>query len=244
MAITTLIGAQNLLKTATLTASADSANVDNLWDTFLTDFWQPGAGAQTVIIDNGTAKSFNYWGVSANLGSDSASIAIAWSDDDISYTTIETLSPTTDAVIFSSFTSVSHRYIKITVTGTAPKISHINVGVSVQPDGTLSAPFVAPKHSHMRQIDANISETGIPIGNIVRYEKNSIQMNFRNVLPSWIDSNFDALYADMVDDLFFIKWDSAGRATETAIAWLTGDINPTWQNVTYMGFTIKANCRL
>jgi hypothetical protein len=242
--IVTKFGTQNLLKTATVTASADTANAPNAWDTFLTDFWQPGAGAQTLIIDHGSAKAIDYWGISANLGSDSASAAIAWSDDDISYTTIETINPTTDAIIFREFTSVSHRYTKITITGTAPKIGYVSVGAAVEPGGTLEVPFTPPKHSGKRNPQTNVTENGLPLGNIIKYTKHEVSMSFKNVETSWIDSTWDAFYDDMIEGLFFVMWDSSGRATETAICWLTDDSNPTYQDTLRMKYSLKFNCIL
>lgn len=245
MAITTTIGAENLLQTATVTASADTANAPNCYDSMLTDFWQPGSGAQTLIIDNGSAVSFDYWGIAGhNLGTDSASVAIAWSDDDISYTTIETLNPSTDAVIFSTFTSVSHRYIKITVTGTAPKIGRINVGAKIEPAGTLSVPFTPPKYAGERELVTNLTEQGLPIGNVVKYTKYPVQMSFKNVSVSWLDSNWADFYDKISTDLFFIMWDSLNRPTETAICWLTDDSNPSYQDVTYMRYQLRFNCLL
>jgi hypothetical protein len=241
---TTAIGAENLLQSATVTASADTANAPNAWDTMLTDWWAPGAGAQTLIIDNGSAVSFDYWGIVANLGTDGASIAIAWSDDDISYTTIETLNPSTDAVIFSEFTSVSHRYIKVTVTGTDPKIKRVNVGSVVNPDGDLEAPFITPKDSSERVINTNITEDGLPIANIVRHIRHPVTMNFSTVSVAWLDANWDDLYDKLSTDLFFVMWDSVNRPTETAIAWLTDDANPSYKTSFFKSYSLKFNCIL
>ena len=240
----TLIGSQNLLSTATLTASADTANVDNLWDAFLTDFWQPGSGAQTVVIDNGSATSVDYWGVSGNLGTDSASIAIAWSDDDISYTTIETLNPTTDDVIFSTFTSVSHRYTKITVTGTDPKLAFISVGATHSLEGTLGPPFTPPEHAGEKVINVNLTETGAPISSIIKHTKRSVVMAMKDVTVSWLDANWETIYSEIDSSLFFLMWDSVNRPTKVAICWLTKDTKPSYQDPTFMQYTLRFNCLL
>lgn len=243
MAISTILGGENLLRTATLTASADSANVDNVHDAFLTDFWQPGAGAQTIVIDHGSAVAIDYWGFSANLGSDGASIAIAWSDDDISYTTIETLNPTTNDVVMSEVTSVSHRYTKVTVTGTAPKIARLNVGTTVELIGTLTTPFTSPKNATEYVYTTNVTEVGLPGGRNVKRTKTPVKMKFKNVPVTWIDNDWPAIDELVRGDLVFLLWDALNRPTEAALCWITNDVKPSWSDVIYNTYELRFNCK-
>lgn len=245
MAFTTTIGAENLLKTATVVASSDSANAPNLWDNLLTDFWSPSAGAQTLTIDHGSAKAIDYLGIAGhNLGTDSASVVIAWSDDDISYTTITTLNPADDLVIFSQFTSVSHRYTKITVTGTAAKIARINIGATDDLSGTLQAPFIEPKHSGMYNFRTSTTEGGLPAGRSVKNIAYEFQMQFRNVLPSWVESSWPAIYEAIRNDAFFLLWNVENNPNDPVFAWLTDDSMPSYSDVTYKAYPLQCRCVL
>jgi len=245
MAFATTIGAENLLKTATVVASSDATNAPNLWDSLLTDFWSPSAGAQALTIDHGSAKAIDYLGIAGhNLGTDSASVVIAWSDDDISYTTIATLNPTDDLVIFNQFTSVSHRYTKITVTGTASKIARINIGATVDLSGTLNTPFTEPKDSGEYKFRTSVTELGLPAARSVKHASYSFSMVFRNVLPSWVDSSWPAIYEAIRNDAFFLLWDADGHSDDPVFAWLVDDSQPTHSDVTYMSYSLDCMCVL
>jgi len=243
MAFTTTLGVNNLLTSATVTASTDTANAANMWEGFLGDFWTAGTGAQTLVIDHGSAKAIDYWGIAGhNLGSDGASAAIAWSDDNISYTTIETLNPTTDAVIFSTFTSVSHRYTKVTVTGvTSAKIARLHVGTTDDLSGVLAAPFTQPELAAEYQFTTPISQGGLPLGRSVKHTSYEFDMVFNTVATSWVEANWLALYAQIAVSPFFLLWDATNHSTDTAFAWLQRNAKPNYSDPLYHTYTLR--CR-
>lgn len=242
MADLTKVGVNNLLRSATLTASCDAANVANLHATMLTEFWTVDAGTQTIIVDNGVAKPIDYIGIAGhNLAAAGATVNLYWSDDNLggSYTLITSITPVDENVIVATFAETSHRYQKIEIVGAASKISALGIGKSVLMSGTIKTPFTEPKHSAKSKYSTPYTKGGLPAGRSVDFERFEFTMNFGIVDVAWIDANWDALYAEVKIYPFFMLWDYIGHATDGVYAWTTDDINPSYDTVLRKGFTVK-----
>lgn len=170
------IGAESLLDSDTLTVSpgedATFPKERATDDRPFTIFKWTGSAPFDIKTDAGVGNTgdVEYFGlISHNLSTLSATLTFASSADDISYTTIFTVTPTDDFIIFRSFAKVTARFFRLRITGAAspPQIGQTAWGTRVE------IPFgVPPDFDPQREeIDQNFnrSQTGNILGALHRF---------------------------------------------------------------------------
>lgn len=231
-----LIGYQDQVRDATLTASSEQTNhpVENLADGFTFDFWKPSStGSQTVVVDAGEAVTVDYVAIAAhNLSSESAGdVVVAYSDDDSAYTTAYTLSNssiTDDSPILIHLASRSHRYWRLTVNAdsTDLAIGVLFVGELLQMQRNI---YEGNTPAGLKRTDStipNLSDEGNFIGRYVTRSFYEASHQWEHLTPSWYRTNFKPFVTTSREWPFFLAWRPDDYPDEIVYAWRTRDISP------------------
>ena len=244
-----IIGYENLLTTATVTASTEEgANVvENAYDYRLDDYWQPTAATSHVIqIDLGAATDVDYI---AFYSSDFAAMA----GSTITIKADTTATPTTTRATYTVaagglarmdiFTLFSFRYVSLTIATTAaqsPKFQMISIGARLDVERGLRDGFMPPNLGSRTKPETNISENGYFIGRSLESSAVKFSMSLNNLSESWVRTNWPALLAHMERYPLFILPQPTDYPEEAIFAWTTGRVSsPRYQEATMMQVSLN-----
>lgn len=187
----------NLAATATLSGTnvlADGARANAVTGTTY-DRWRPDIGGTmaNLICDLGTAQAVGCAGIAAhNAATFGASVRVAYSSDDITYTDASDLvTPTDNSAIFLRFNSVSARYWRFRFTSlTAGDL--LSVGVAFLGQELILdrfyqgfAPPIVPTEV---QLQSNVSVGGNLVGSSVVAQGSTLSAQITNVAAATIRS--------------------------------------------------------
>jgi hypothetical protein len=186
---------------------------------------------RSVVFDMG--ESINLTGVSLavgiakhNLFTVTASIVLAGSADNVSYTTISTLTPASDGVQYWPVTiSASYRYIRITVTGHGGNayIANFSFGTPVVfPSGQPSG-FVDPTQGFRDDVRSNVTRGNELAGLTIISRPKEFKISANKVPFADFDTFADQLFSAVSAGPFYFKWANTtedGIDAAPAFAWL------------------------
>lgn len=215
------IGANSLLDSDTLTVSPGedaSFPKENATDdrVFLLFKWT-GSAPFDLITDAGVGNTsdVDYFGlITHNLFTLTGTLTFAQSADNISYTTIFTVAPGDDLIIFRSFTKVTNRFFRLRITGTAspPEIGEVAWGTKVE------IPFGVPPgfDPQREEIDQNFnrSQTGNILGALHRFVSRRIPISIDLIPTAFITGTTLGLLKEWWDNdggigkPFFFGWNA------------------------------------
>ena len=187
-----IFGAHSRLDSDTLTVSPGSATgfpKENLFDDRLFTIWKASASGTTWIKTNtgGSPANVSYLGIAShNLFTIGATITFEGSPDDSTWTTIFTHTPADNKIIFRSFSTVSYRYFRLSITGgsAAVQIGELQWGVVVDPTYGFDVGF----DPNEEETNARYSEsqTGNFLGVVLSYVSRRTAVRLRLIQDSWI----------------------------------------------------------
>jgi hypothetical protein len=225
------IGYDNFVPAATVTATseatpwpADSVQRENTFER-----WQPTSGNGSITIDNGTAKSADYIGIAAHtLGSAGSTLTIAYSSDNSTYTTIETVSPSDSSAIMVIFAEVTARYFRVSVAGaTAPQIGVIYLGMALAMERAIYSGHTPVTLGRMTEKRPTKSESGQFLGSSTIRQGLQTNFTWNNLKADWYREYFDPFVKSARNLPFFIAWRPSKFPNEIGYCWSTNDITPT-----------------
>lgn len=154
--------------------------------------WKPSAMPANVTVDCAVAKAADSLAVyNHDLGTQGATIEVHGSTDNFaaSDVTVASHTPTDDLPFVVQFASASYRYWRIVVTGTtAPTLSVVALGAALTMP--ISLPYGFGAVDREAQGQANISETGQPLGSAIMYEQWQQTLDFQEVDKDWLRTTF------------------------------------------------------
>ncbi|MDD5774358.1 MAG: hypothetical protein PHS64_00270 [Candidatus Omnitrophica bacterium] len=208
--------------TPTATSTDTGYSVSNVIDWRPFTFWQEASvGTRYITINCGSAKAADTLAICGhNLCTANATVSLEYSTDNFAADVHEAIAgfvPTSDYAILKTFASVSKQYWRlktVTAGATKAKIAILCVGARMDftryPYGDFD-----PCPEKLNHISGR-SDAGYLLG---VYQKNigiSIDVSFKNILPSWIESYFRPAWDAHLSlcKPFFWAWDITNHSSE------------------------------
>lgn len=224
------IGYDNFVKGSTVTATSEVSGfpADAVALSMTYERWQPSAMPATLSIDAGSASDADYIGIAAHtLGSTGATVAIEYSTDNMSWTTVETISPADDSAIMVLFTSVQAQYWRLVISGTtAPQIGVVYIGQVLAMQRGIYGGHSPGKLSRQTTIRPTRSEGGQWLGRSVIRQGYSESYSWDNLTATWYRDNFDPFVEAAIQYPFFVAWQPLRHPSEVLYAWTSDNISP------------------
>ena len=170
--------------------------------------------SRAVDFDNGSAVAVSALCVAHhNLGTMGATLTLAGSSDDISYTTLVTKAFTDDNVTVVTFSEASYRYLRLTVSGLpgAAYIGDVFAGPSLALPYGPDVGWTQPHQNDDDDIIANVTGSGAIAGVSVISRPKKGQIQFRDFERSWFDSNWSALIDTLKRYPAYYLWNTGER---------------------------------
>lgn len=230
------IGYDNFVPTSTVTFSSEQAEypADAIQRETTFERWQPtGTTSEYLVIDQGASGvgAASYLGIAAHtLGSAGATVEIAHSVDNSSYTVVETLEPANNGAIMFIFPEVESRYwrVRVVTASFAPEIGVVYIGSVLEMQRPIyggHSPITLSRQTERRPTK---SQKGQWLGvSLVRHGLQS-SYNWKHLTAAWYRSTFDPFVQAARSKPFFIAWRPADYPQEVVYGWLppSNDIQP------------------
>lgn len=186
---------------------------------------------RTVVFDMGEDVDFDgvplAIGIAKhNLFSVGASVVFAASADNSTYSTIATITPSSDGVQYVPVTiSSEYRYIRATVTGHGGTayIANFSFGQTVEFPGGQPSGFVDPTQGFKDDVRSNITRGNELAGLTIISRPKEFKVSANKVPFSEFDSFASALFTVVSSGPFYFKWantEEDGIDAAPAFAWL------------------------
>lgn len=223
------IGHQTYTRTGTATASTAqtgfpaSAPLNSL--TY--EFWRPSAMPATWTLNAGSSVSVNYIGIAAHtLGSSNCDVLIQSSNDNLTWTTIDSISPDNDSPIMFLFQGISAQYFRLNITGSIFSIGVIYVGSTLDMIRPCYGGLTPISLSRDTVIRPTRSEGGQWLGRTVIRSGSSMKIGYTNLDNNWVRTSFRNFINDAVTYPFFFAWRPDNYPEDIGYVWVSDDIKP------------------
>jgi len=224
------IGHQTYTRSGTATASSAQADfpADAPLNELTYEFWRPTALPATWTLDAGSSVSANYFGIAAHtLGTSANTVTIQGSSDDITYTDIDSITPSDNSPIMFLFAGVSYRYWRLSITGSIiPSIGVVYVGTALEMLRPCYGGLTPISLSRDTVIRPNRSEGGQWLGRSVIRSGSSMRVGYTNLDNNWVRTTFKEFIEDAVLYPFFFAWRPDNYPDDVGYVWVADDIKP------------------
>lgn len=227
------IGYDNIVRTATLTASSEVAGrpASSLKIPFTYEKWQPASLPATITLDAGELVAVDYLGIAAHtLKSNGNAVKLEYLDQMQSppvWTEILEFSPDSDDSLMALFDEVQARQWRLTFTaGTPPEIAVIYLGKALAMERAIyggHAPLTLNANTTIRPTK---SVTGQTLGRSIIRRGFRTGYNWRHLTPSFVRDEFMPFVEAAKLRPFFIAWRPETFPDEVGFAWTKEDIAP------------------
>ena len=230
------IGWQTYLRDLPLTAASASsvapgsaADAPFRPDTW--EFWQPSALPASWLVDLGAARQLDYVGIAGHtFGSSGCAALVETSADGVTWRTFSAgaVSPADDAPLLFLDDVLTHRYVRVSLTGgaTLPIMAVVYVGLILKmPRGIYGGHAPVPLNRET-VLTRSLSNGGQFLGQGFRRHGVKGTANFRHLEAAWYRANFDPFVKSARQFPFFFGWRPAIYPTEIAYAWSPDDMHP------------------
>lgn len=228
----------NVLARGTLAASTEAAGyeAENAVDGTTWDFWKPTSATGHIWTTLSGAEACDCAFIGAHdLGTQGATVLIERSNTGIGYTTLSTLTPTTDEPILAIFPAATYQYwrIRITSASAAPVIGVAMIGKR------LILPGIADDHTptnlaHRVELLGGGSMGGQFLGNRVVRVGAETTVSFAAAERDVIDTDLAAFNAHYDDGKPFVWAGSPSQfSNDMAYSWRPengGELRPVYTN--------------
>lgn len=183
----------NLFETGAVTATptiADGAFGNCVTDgTF--DFWTPSEATASATVDMGAATRADMIGIAAhNLATSTAIVNVQSSDNNSTWVTRLSITPTNDSTIIGLFPSVSARYWRVQITSGPASIGVMKLGRRIVVPSGLSIGYVSANHANVVELLSNDSVDGQFLNTRVIRRSGQTTLDFGMVDQEFIDGGF------------------------------------------------------
>jgi hypothetical protein len=229
-----IIAYANLLRNSgiTITASTEATGYEkeNIYDWLTFDYWKPTAVPAYLTVDFGSAVAVDYFGLAAHdLADNSADIVLQYSTDDFSADindAFTAVTPSDNAPILKTFTSVSKRYWRIKLTGGISSLGVAAFGARLDVDTVLPVGYRPMTQGQSNRILTSESDGGQFLGRSVLSQaiKGAIQLDY--LTKSWVRTNWPTLRDHIEQYPFFYLGEPDNYPDEVQLVWLDGKLDP------------------
>lgn len=208
----------NRLEDGTPIASSTASGYDvlNLKDFRDYTYWKANNTTTPcyITVDCGSAQDADCLGIlKHNFNTISASISVECSSDNFSGDTtvaLSAFSPSSDLVIFKTFTNQNKRYWRLKINGSlsaAPYMAVLMIGKKLDVPFPLKAPF-SPAVEGI-EAETSRSKTGHILGTVLKYRSISIKATIIRPTWTWMFNTFKPVWDSHISQLkpFFWAWD-------------------------------------
>ncbi|PHR57290.1 MAG: hypothetical protein COA44_06210 [Arcobacter sp.] len=229
-----IIGYQNLLETATVTATSEAVGfaIENLYDGLAYDWWKPAAiGLHYINIDLGSEKEVDYISIFAhNLGDTSSTVKLQYDEDGLGNWTDATTTLTSEngRVIFKTLTPFNKQFLRLEVDAQTaiPTIGIVNIGKSMQMQTGLPSGFIPPTMGMTNDYVNAKSDSGLLIGRSLIRKSNSTTIKANYVTPAWVRTTWMPFISHAQVKPFFFSWDPERYPDEAVYCVTSKKITP------------------
>ena len=197
----------------TVTASSEDATftADSLLNPLTYERWLPLALPATAVIDLGSdaARAANYVGIAAHtLGTCRATITVASSPDNVTWTDLQSIAPGNNAPIMLLFGSLVARYWRLTVEGddAIPYVGVFYVGQALTMQRRIYGGVQSPLFNFDTKVITNRSNTGQTLGRTIVRSAVPQQYQWRHLTRDWVENNIPQFLEDARERAFFVAW--------------------------------------
>ena len=224
------IGHQTYTRSGTATASTSAVDFPAIaaLNPLTYEFWRPTALPATWTLDAGSSVSGNYIGIASHtLGTSGCTITIQGSTNNSTYTTIDSITPTDNSPIMFLFGSVSYRYWRLSITGSAiPSVGVVYIGTVLEMLRPCYGGLTPISLSRDTVIRPNRSEGGQWLGRSVIRSGSSMKVGYTNLENNWVRTTFKDFIDDAVVYPFFFAWRPDNYPEDVGYVWVQDDIKP------------------
>lgn len=227
------IGWRNLLTDSGSTVTVSSELGDNLkenaYDGLTYDYWQPSLLPAFIRVDAGTAAEVDYVGLAAHtLGTNANTVDVQYSDDDTSWTTQQTFSPSNDEPIMALFTPRTHRYWRVRISGGTgnPLLGVVNIGKVLEVQRRYYAGATPPPLGVTATLLPTRSENGQFLGRSLRRTGVEADVTLENLTATWVRSQIKPFAQHALTGGYFFAWYPSKYPNEIAYVWTNEPIVP------------------
>jgi len=166
-----------------------------------------------LVFDFGSAKSFSHVCV-ANHNLNGATLTVAGSSDNATYTTVGTIAYDNDYVRVDAVTSSSYRYLRLRFSGHASTIyiADIFVGQPLSLLYGIPHGFTPPEQADQDEIQAHMTGGGSLVGISIKQKPKRIRLALNDYPASWFKSNWLAFTESMKIYPGYFLWKDGERA--------------------------------
>lgn len=226
------IGYDNFVPDSTVTGTTEEAGfpADAVQRQTTWERWKPNSTTnQDLLIAPATSQEANYIGIAAHtLGSTGATVEFAYSVDNVTFTTIETLEPADNSAIMVIFPLADAGYwrVRIVSATSAPNIGVVYIGTTLDMERPIYGGHSPINLSRQTVVRPTESEKGQWLGrSVIRYGLQT-SYDWNNLKAAWYRANFDPFVKEARFHPFFIAWRPADYPQEVAFGWTSQDIQP------------------
>ena len=204
------IGYDNFVPDAVVTATSAEAEfpVDSVQRENTFERWQPTSLPATLSIDAsaGAAPTPSYIGIAAHtLGSSGSTISLEFSVDNISWSTVETVSPADNRAIMIIFAEVTAGYWRLVVTGsTIPQIGVVYIGKVLEMQRAIYGGHTPLNLSRTTVKRPTKSDKGQWLGSSTVRLGLRTSYQWQHLTAAWYRENFDPFVKSARTKPFFI----------------------------------------
>ena len=189
-----------------------------------TDKWRAVSGASTWRVDLGQARAVDYVGLV--VATSSVQITVAYSSDDVSYTTFATaLTPTDTSPIMLLDSTKAARYWRISVASPVT-IAVVYIGQVLEFERPFFDGHSPMPLSRMVERTSSMTRGGQFVGQDVIRRGTMTNVAVNNLTPSWYRSNFDPLVRHLETKPVFFAWNLLKAQSDVSYAGSADPIQP------------------
>lgn len=168
---------------------------------------------QEIVLDFAAAETIDAIGLARhNLGTDSGTLTLESSTDNVSYTVRATISPSDDKVTLTEFASVSARYWKIKVTaGSTVYIADIFLSEKLALERSQRFGFLKPEYSDNDKVTPNVTRGNNIVGIDVQQKPKRVVFNLFYYSAAWF-SVWSELVSEVKLHPVYILWADSEQA--------------------------------
>lgn len=222
------IGHQTYTRGGSAVASSAETNfpADAPLNELTYEYWRPTALPADWTLDAGSSVSANYVGIASHTLKGNT-ITIQGSNDNSTYTDIDSLIATDNSQIMFLFAPVSYRYWRLHIVGsTIPSVGVVYVGTTLDMLRPYYAGITPISLSNDVVIRPNRSDGGQWLGRSVIRSGSSMSAEFKNLDNAWVRTSFKDFMNDAISYPFFFAWRPDNYPEDVGYVWVTESIKP------------------
>lgn len=252
--MSSLIGYSNLYRdsSATVTASEEDATntKDKAYDWQSYTWWSNTTTADaTLQAAFAAVQAADYCAIYGHdLDTVGATVTPQYSDDGVAWTNAATgKTPTDGGVILFTWTSSSHKWWRVKITGLTGtfNIAGVIIGAGLYPVQRLKVGYAPAALSHNYTFKTKTSKNNSPLMRSKQSEAAQDTILLANNTPAWVRTYWDVFISTHAYSYPFIwAWDYENFSDEALLAWTDEKIpTPVYSMTKYVDVSLNVWCQ-